>query len=123
MPSATTSELPSRIGSCRITGVLGRGGGGVVYRAVREPQGEPVAIKCVARSRPEEMAALRREILALRRTQHPNVVRVLEDGLEDGVPWYAMELVEGATLDRHAREQWDPMGPRPRIPEAALHSL
>lgn len=57
-----------------------------------------VAIKTVRVARPALLATLRREIRALRRIAHPGIVRVLDEGVEDAVPWYAMELLQGRTL-------------------------
>ena len=50
------------------------------------------------------MRGLRREIAALARLRHPGVVQIIEHGLEQGLPWYAMELLEGPTLRRWVGE-------------------
>ena len=44
------------------------------------------------------LECIRREIHALTRIHHPGVVRILDDGVHEGRPWYAMELLEGETL-------------------------
>ncbi|MDO9020945.1 MAG: protein kinase [Deltaproteobacteria bacterium] len=77
---------------------LGRGGMGVVYRARHPHSGEVVALKTVSVPRAESFAALRREVAALLRVNHPGVVRVLDEGVSRGQPWYAMELFSGDTL-------------------------
>ena len=51
--------------------------------------------------REEPLQLLRREIQALVRIRHPGVERILDEGVHHGQPWYAMELVEGATLREH----------------------
>src|SRR5207249_3048275 len=47
----------------------------------------------------------------LRGVDHPGIVRLREDGVSDGIPWMAMELLEGRTLCRLIRSWWP--GPRP----------
>ncbi|MFN7971048.1 MAG: BREX system ATP-binding domain-containing protein [Acidobacteriota bacterium] len=88
------------IGPYRIVETLGGGGMGVVYRAHRAGAARDVAIKTV-RTRGGSLASIRREVQALARLDHPGVVRIVEDGVQDGLPWYAMELVEGAAFADH----------------------
>jgi serine/threonine protein kinase/predicted ATPase len=90
------------IGPYRILEPLGRGGMGVVYRAEHRRSGQRVALKTVRAVDEGTLSGLRREIHALARLSHPQVVRILEEGVEDGLPWYAMELLEGTTLRRLA---------------------
>jgi serine/threonine protein kinase/tetratricopeptide (TPR) repeat protein len=92
------AESPTRIGPYRILYELGRGGMGVVYRAVRE-DGPELALKIPSRDLAHHFGWLRREIHALGRLRHPGVVRILDEGIEQGVPWYAMELLHGQSLD------------------------
>jgi len=93
----------AHIGAPSIAGYLlkeriGRGGAGTVYRAARP--GEPdVALKTVQAGTPVAVASLRNEIRILRRVRHPCVVRIVDDGVEAGVPWLAMELVPGESLE------------------------
>src|SRR3954447_276253 len=79
---------------------------GVVYRALSSETGERVAIKTVRVPRQGLIAAIRREIRALMRVHHPGVVRVLAEGVDGGLPWYAMELLEGGTLRDHHQDIW-----------------
>src|SRR5262245_53914320 len=97
-------SLPKTIGPYRILEALGRGGMGVVYRAVRQDEGRVVALKTVRVTAESQLAGLRREIHALARLRHPGIVRIVEEGVADGLPWYAMELLEGMTLRRHHNE-------------------
>jgi len=84
---------------------------GVVYRAEHVITGEPAAVKTVLSAAESMLASIRREIHALSRVRHPGVVRILSQGLESGVPWYAMELLAGRTLRDYIDEYWAP--PRP----------
>ena len=85
-------------GRYRILDLLGFGGMGIVYRSTAEGSGEVVALKTVRVQEPGAVASIRREIHALSRVRHPGVVRILEQGVEAGCPWYAMDLIEGQTL-------------------------
>lgn len=92
--------MPNRAGPYRLLSPVGRGGLGVVYRAVDERSGRLVALKLLNRPLSDQLAARRlmREFQALRPLAHRNVVRVLDAGVHDEVPYLAMELVEGLSL-------------------------
>jgi eukaryotic-like serine/threonine-protein kinase len=81
--------------------VLGRGAAAVVYAAEHVRVRRPVALK-LPLTDPElcEMlsARLRRETDALARVRHPAVVDVIDAGESEGLPFLAMELLEGRTL-------------------------
>jgi serine/threonine protein kinase/tetratricopeptide (TPR) repeat protein len=94
-------DFPERLGEFELVRRLGSGGMGVVYEAEQQSLGRRVALKVV---RPELLyfegarERFRREIEAVARLSHPNVVPVLASGEQDGVPWYAMELLHGLTV-------------------------
>jgi eukaryotic-like serine/threonine-protein kinase len=91
------------LGSYRLLEEIGSGGVGVVYRAAHVETGELVALKTVRSRRESFLASVRREIHTLKQLRHPGVVRILDGGVEDGMPWYAMELIEGQTLQSRVR--------------------
>ncbi|CAN5925588.1 hypothetical protein BH11MYX4_BH11MYX4_06460 [soil metagenome] len=86
------------LGAYRLTGVLGRGGMGVVYRGQHLETGRLAAIKTVHAASPDLVAGIRREIQALASVSHEGLVSVLAYGISEGLPWYAMELLVGQTL-------------------------
>ncbi len=96
------------VGGYRIAEVLGVGGMGVVYRAEHRDTGQQVALKMVSIAEHERLAGIRAEIQTLARLDHPGIVRLLDQGLEGGLPWYAMELLEGQTLSRVLDDLWGP---------------
>ena len=96
---------PERLGKYRIDGTLGEGGMGVVYLGMDEDLGRAVAIKTIrpsllkGRAGRELLERFRREAQAEGRLNHPNIVAVYEfQGDNDGVPFFAMEYVEGDGL-------------------------
>ena len=98
----TGKGTPQRLGEFELVRALGQGGMGVVYLAEQPSIGRRVALKVV---RPEQLffsesrERFRREVEAVARLSHPGIVAVHAVGEQDGVPYYAMELVEGASLD------------------------
>ena len=99
-------NIPERIGPYLIDDVLGQGGMGVVYRARRAETGERCAVKTLGMVAAKRAELLRREIRALGRVRHPGIVRVLDQGIHDGCPWYAMELLNSVTLAHLFATQW-----------------
>ena len=80
---------------------------GVVYRAWQPSLGRQVALKCLLRAGdPKAEARFAREIHALGRVEHPNVVKVFTSGAEGEQWFYAMELVEGADLAAVCAPGW-----------------
>ena len=72
----------------------------VVYRAVDPETRDHVAVKAVAVTRPLNLACFRREIHALGRMTHPGIVRIRDQGVDQGLNWCAMDLVEGTPFRR-----------------------
>jgi serine/threonine-protein kinase len=94
------AELP-RVPGYEVLDVLGRGGMGVVYRARHLALKRVVALKMIrGGADPGERARFRTEAEAVARLQHPNIVQVFDVGEYDGLPYLALEYVEGGPLDR-----------------------
>lgn len=95
--------LPRRLGRFVRIERVGAGGMGEVHLARDERTGELAAIKLL---RPEHLwfeaahERFRRELESLAPLAHPGIVRVLEVGEEQGVPWIALEWVGGVSLEQ-----------------------
>ncbi len=90
----------SVVGGFTLDRRVGAGGMGTVYRA-RAADGSPAAVKFLSPAlagEPDVVARFHREVKLLRSLDHPAIVRVLDSGEEDGVPWFAMEFVDGRDL-------------------------
>ncbi|QRK07259.1 protein kinase [Archangium violaceum] len=94
------SPVLQEMGPYLLQGVLGSGGMGIVYLGVHRETGERVALKTVRVTRASTLASIRREVQLLSRIQHPGIVRILDHGSSGGLPWYAMELLEGRTFNQ-----------------------
>lgn len=102
-PGAESPPPPTDFGDFRIVRAIGRGGMGAVYEALQVSLPRRVALKVLPpadRSDPDRLRRFRREIEATASLQHPNIVPVLEAGEVGGLPYYAMPLIEGRSLDR-----------------------
>jgi len=97
------AELPQGavVAGCRVEGVVGRGGMGVVYRATQLSLERPVALKAIA----PELAGdatfrerFKRESRIAASIEHPNVIPVYEAGEGEGVLYLIMRYVEGTDL-------------------------
>src|SRR5262245_21277649 len=101
----------SRIGPYRIIAPIGRGGMGAVYLAERadDQYRKNVAVKLLpALSAVDEHRVRRfleeRQILAA--LEHPNIARLLDGGITaEGLPWFAMEYVDGVAIDHYCDER------------------
>lgn len=92
---------PRELGGHELREKLGEGGMGVIYRALQQSTGREVALKIL---RPElhffdkSRARFQREVEAVARLSHPAIVPVFDAGEDNGVPFFTMEYVRGASL-------------------------
>ncbi len=100
-PNLRPPVVGDQLGKCLLTGVLGRGGHGMVFSALHQTLNISVAVKVLlSDGSPIDDSVrrqLRREAQLLARLNHQNVTRVL-DYDDTGVPFVVMELVEGPSL-------------------------
>jgi hypothetical protein len=80
--------------------LLGTGSMGAVYKARDRQLGRIVALKFIQGDHPHLMQRFLLEAQAQARLDHPNICRVYEAGRVDGRPYIAMQLIQGASLDR-----------------------
>ncbi len=95
-----------RLGPYQIVGTLGRGGMGAVYKAVHCETREAAAVKLLSADLAGEEGFRSRfeaEIETLRKLHHPNIVRLFGFGEQEGLLFYAMELVDGNSLEEELR--------------------
>lgn len=88
-------------GRYRLLGKIGEGGMGTVYKAVDQVIGRQVAIKMLGESatkQDEVVARFQREAQVVGQLRHRNVVEVFDFGIENGLPFMVMELLEGKDL-------------------------
>ncbi len=120
--SQPAPELPGRrLGDFEIVREIGRGGMGIVYEARQISLKRPVALK-VLNSSPgldgRSVLRFRREAETAATLHHANIVPIFATGEKAGVYYYAMELIEGPSLD-HVLGQL----PRDLSPQGAANSL
>jgi tetratricopeptide (TPR) repeat protein len=107
-PSFCPTECLRLVSGYQILEELGRGGMGIVYRAVQPALNRQVAIKMIgqlARASQQELSRFRLEAEACAAMNHPNIAQVYDVGEMDGQPYIAMELVRGPTLAEYLQQQ------------------
>ncbi|MFO0844023.1 MAG: serine/threonine-protein kinase [Gemmataceae bacterium] len=90
-----------RVGDYLLLGEVGRGGMGVVYKALEVGLDRVVAVKMVLAGnlpQEEELARFHTEASAAARLQHPNIVKVHRVGAQGDRHYYAMDFIDGRSL-------------------------
>lgn len=98
---------PTHLGDYRIIREVGRGGMGIVYEAEQMALSRHVALKILpdrAAHSPRNLVRFRREARSAGRLHHTNIVPVFDIGCESGVHYYAMQFIQGDSLDKVIRE-------------------
>jgi Protein kinase domain/WD40-like Beta Propeller Repeat len=102
------SVVARQIGPFSIESEIGRGGMGVVFRAVQHNLGREVALKVLPpwlAAQPGFGERFLSEARAAARLHHPNIVNIHDVGEVDGTRYIVMQLLPGRTLDQVLREE------------------
>ncbi len=111
-PPPAARALPSaRLGNYELLEELGRGGMGIVYRALDRKRGCQVALKTIQGMNPELLYRFKREFRLCADLHHSNLVALHELIAEEGSWFFTMELVEGSDLLHYVRAGADAFGP------------
>ena len=100
-PASLTARAGLTIGQYELLEEVGSGGMGTVYKALHTRLKRIVALKMLPRQRsakPEAIERFRREMEAVGRLEHPNLVRATDAAELDGHHFLVMELLEGMNL-------------------------
>jgi serine/threonine protein kinase len=103
---ASPGPLP-HVEGYHIVEPIGQGGMGTVWSAVQLSTRREVALKLLGKgafSSEKSQARFEREVELTARLEHPNIARIYDSGLHQGVHYYAMELIEGIPLDKYVKE-------------------
>ena len=98
--------MKKKFGHYEVVSELGRGGMGVVYKAWEPSLNRHVAIKVLGEHLLGDEALIERftrEAKAMAAINHPNVIQVYFIGMEGKQPYFAMEFIEGVSLDEMLR--------------------
>ncbi len=101
LPVEEALEPDTRLGDYRIIREVGRGGMGVVYEAEQISLNRRVALKVLPFSAaidPKQKQRFRVESQAAAHLHHPHIVPIFAVGQHQGVPFYAMQFIQGQTL-------------------------
>ncbi len=103
-----------RLGEFRIVREVGRGGMGVVFEAEQQSLGRRVALKVLPQAAlltGTQLQRFRREASVAAQLHHSHIVPVFGSGESDGFHWYAMQFIDGQSLDQWRQAHAEP---RPR---------
>lgn len=107
-PGDTAGQGPKRFGAYRVDECIGAGGMGIVYLALDEALQRQVALKTLLpalAADPEFVARFKREAQSAAALNHANITQIYAIGQEGEVPYFAMELIRGRSLEAIVKEK------------------
>src|SRR5213594_3424137 len=108
LDATAESDRPERFGPYRVEDRIGAGGMGVVYLALDEALQRQVALKTLLpalAADPEFVARFKREAQSAAALNHPNITQIYTIGQEGAVPFFAMELIRGRSLEALVKQK------------------
>jgi eukaryotic-like serine/threonine-protein kinase len=118
-------SAPDRVGPFRVVREIGHGGMGMVYLGERDDGqfAQRVAIKLIRES-PALVGRFLEERRILALLEHPRIARLVDGGVTDGgMPWFAMEYVEGQSIDQYCDALRLPLPPRLELFDAVCDAV
>lgn len=105
LEGATGTELKKvdTVGDFQLIELIGEGQNGAVFRALQKSLGRDVALKILSAdisADPEALQRFEREARATAKLNHPNVVQGIDVGCDQGLHYFAMELVDGGSAKK-----------------------
>jgi len=100
--AGSAESEPPQVDGYEILAELGHGGMGVVYKARQQCLSRVVALKMIragSLAQPEDLTRFRIEAEAVAKLRHPNIIQIYDVGEVRGLPFVALELLEGGGLD------------------------
>ncbi len=117
-PPESNDEI-GRIGPYRLLEKIGAGGMGIVFRAENIESGSVVALKVMnpmMASNPLAAERFQREVRSAAKLDHARIIKIHDIGRDAGIPFFAMELLQGRPLGRHIEQ-------RGRLPASEVKQL
>ena len=99
---AMPHTAPKQLGKYEVLELVGRGGMGVVYKAIDPEIGRLVGIKMMTSAIIDDPVLLKRfyrEAQSAGKLRHPNIVTIYDLGIQEAMPYFVMEFLEGESLD------------------------
>lgn len=115
----TAKQLEGLESEFQLGGLLGKGGMGTVWAAIRRSDQQPVAIKVLNANMSivdDNRIRFLREARAIQSLDHPHIVPCLDVGHSGGSPYLVMKLIEGVTLSDVVAEQVRADSNQPTVP-------
>jgi serine/threonine-protein kinase len=122
-PPSSETPPPPTVPGFEILAELGRGGMGVVYKALQVGLDRVVALKMILHASPEARARFHTEARAVASLRHPHIVQVYHYDEANGRPYFCLEYVEGGSLEARVRHTPQPPGQAALLTEQVARAM